>query len=875
MRIRFYILFLISFGFVINANAQKLSAANSTPPAVQLLDAFGSAARQYNVPEELLKAVAYEETRFQNIVEDPANREPGDQPPVYGIMGLRNDSWFGHSLLEGAKLIGADPDQVALNATLNIKAAAALLNSIADSLKIDRSNLNNWRPVLEEYSGIPQPEIRPFMTFDVFKVLHDGTDLKEIKITQHAEINMMQFSAFVNPQNKEKNVKSTQSIESEDYPPAVWDPSPNYYSTGSFQQLFLVVHDTEGPFAGSLSWLKNPAAKASSHYIIRSSDGYIVQMVREKYAAWHVACWNRVMLGVEHEGYVSNPSYFTEAMYESSAALFRHFVQKYNVPVDRNRIIGHYQHTFPSWVNWVNNTWNPAHPTASFDPTCNTHTDPGAGWNWDHFFNLIQQGATHPSVTGYAPTNPSDSVWATGSIKFSFSQAMAQQAAESAFSISPSVDGNFTWEDNGKTMIFTPSTAFSYTTKYTASIDTNALSILNSSLDSAYTFSFNSKANIPLEISSSYPAQGEAEISPSVQVIVYFNIPLLTSSLGGQISFQDSTGKTVAIKNATYKEYNGQGVLSFMPTNDLDFNAKYTLLLRTGLKSLNASSFENDMKLTFTTKTADDFTPGKIVDDFESMGNWKEPSYSGSTVGVDTSVTKFDIIYGTKVDGLHSGRITYKFTDPGSGLCREYDADKPDLGSDRSNSFGMWVFGDASSNFLEYWFYINSDQNVEVRADTLNWTGWKFVQVPMSGIGTTGDIIFHSVVIAHNPGAADSGAVYIDGAQNSDPNVTGINEGNQYADVPSAYRLGQNYPNPFNPSTTIEYNIPSQGFVSLKVYDMLGREVATLVNGVRSAGTHYVMFNTNDVNGSLTSGIYFYTIKAGDFMQTKKFVLMK
>jgi hypothetical protein len=88
------------------------------------------------------------------------------------------------------------------------------------------------------------------------------------------------------------------------------------------------------------------------------------------------------------------------------------------------------------------------------------------------------------------------------------------------------------------------------------------------------------------------------------------------------------------------------------------------------------------------------------------------------------------------------------------------------------------------------------------------------------------------------------------------------------------FSLLQNYPNPFNPSTMITYNVPGVGtqyIVSLKVFDLLGREVATLVNEYKSAGTYTVMFNANHIS----SGVYFYQIQAGNFLQTKKMLLMK
>ena len=91
------------------------------------------------------------------------------------------------------------------------------------------------------------------------------------------------------------------------------------------------------------------------------------------------------------------------------------------------------------------------------------------------------------------------------------------------------------------------------------------------------------------------------------------------------------------------------------------------------------------------------------------------------------------------------------------------------------------------------------------------------------------------------------------------------------ADAPSSFSLNQNYPNPFNPTTTISFSIPTSEFVTLKVFDVLGNEVATLVNEEKSNGIYKVDFNASN----LSSGIYFYTLKAGRFLETKKLILMK
>jgi hypothetical protein len=85
------------------------------------------------------------------------------------------------------------------------------------------------------------------------------------------------------------------------------------------------------------------------------------------------------------------------------------------------------------------------------------------------------------------------------------------------------------------------------------------------------------------------------------------------------------------------------------------------------------------------------------------------------------------------------------------------------------------------------------------------------------------------------------------------------------------YELSQNYPNPFNPATTIRYSIPVSSQISLKVYDVLGNEAASLINENKEPGSYKVEF---DASG-LSSGIYFYKLEAGDFRQIKKSVLLK
>jgi hypothetical protein len=89
--------------------------------------------------------------------------------------------------------------------------------------------------------------------------------------------------------------------------------------------------------------------------------------------------------------------------------------------------------------------------------------------------------------------------------------------------------------------------------------------------------------------------------------------------------------------------------------------------------------------------------------------------------------------------------------------------------------------------------------------------------------------------------------------------------------MPQDYQLAQNYPNPFNPSTTIEYSLPEQADVSIKIYDALGNELEVLFSGNKSAGTHRLNWNASDY----ASGIYFYRMNTSTFTQVRKMLLLK
>jgi hypothetical protein len=131
---------------------------------------------------------------------------------------------------------------------------------------------------------------------------------------------------------------------------------------------------------------------------------------------------------------------------------------------------------------------------------------------------------------------------------------------------------------------------------------------------------------------------------------------------------------------------------------------------------------------------------------------------------------------------------------------------------------------------------------------------------------------FDSVVVhydhARPSGCSDWGPIFAaDNMRVTALSVSVISED----DLPEMFTLSQNYPNPFNPSTVISYSLPVNSWVTLKVFDVLGREVATLVNGVEHLGYKSVNFNAND----LVSGVYYYRLQAGNYFETKKLIFLR
>jgi len=148
---------------------------------------------------------------------------------------------------------------------------------------------------------------------------------------------------------------------------------------------YIVIHDTEGGYGQTLDWFKESTnVGPSAHYVIRSSDGRVTQAVRPERIALHTGnfWYNMHSIGIEHEGYLAHGHrWYTEAQYQSSAKLVRNLAARFNIPLDRDHIIGHEE--IPGE--------NPGH-------TARQHFDPGPFWDWSYYFELLGAPLFTPSA---------------------------------------------------------------------------------------------------------------------------------------------------------------------------------------------------------------------------------------------------------------------------------------------------------------------------------------------------------------------------------------------------------------------------------------------------------------------------------------------
>jgi len=469
---------------------------------------------------------------------------------------------------------------------------------------------------------------------------------------------------------------------------------------------------------------------------------------------------------------------------------------------------------------------------------------------------------TQLEITSCSPAQLENDVIVDLPIVLGFNKSVDVNTFQNAITISPSTNGSFVWNAENTLLTFIPENDLLAKTNYQITIDASVKATDGTKLNSKFSLFFETERK-ELSLISTYPSNNVEEISTKPDIILSFDESILSSTLPNNVFFQDSNGDNVSIYVDQSQYINGK--IKFAPTIMLNENSFYKIILSENIGDTKGLTFNKNVEIAFTTES-NKYISGNVFDDFEENTGWSNPYETVGSIGLDYISTRFIISNAKRKTGNYSGKLEYKFRGV-DALCRTTNSDIPKISSQQN--FGMWVFGDNSKNILEYWFSDNNATIEKVIVDTLNWTGWKLKSITLSDFTNSDSLQFSSLAIRQTKNGGTSGIIYVDDIQ-TDILLPVKNETNN---IPSEYSLSQNYPNPFNPSTTIRYTIPvvDATDVLLKIYDILGREVATLVNKKQSAGNYNVTFDANN----LTSGIYFYRLTSGSFVTTKKLMLLK
>ena len=515
-----------------------------------------------------------------------------------------------------------------------------------------------------------------------------------------------------------------------------------------------------------------------------------------------------------------------------------------------------------------------------------------------HDVDLVD--ARPPKILSSVPEPNAVDISVLDDIKIDFSRRMNTAAVAAAISFDPPVNFSTSWLNSNRNLTIKPDT-LEFETTYTLTIDSSATDLFAHLLDGngdgiagdhfVLIFTTEEADISPPQVAASYPAPGATEVENPLVINFEFDELIMESSISSNSIILEKAGGGGVAGTVKHYEVNEKSLLSFFPGDLLDPDTEYLAKIQPGLKDVFGNELQNELVYNFTTGG---FSYSiSSIDNFEGglLSNWLAPQQSGSTTGIistQTSMQNNSQTVNLLTGSTRSMRLNYAWdTNASSWLIREYLSGGPprEVLFNTSYLLQMYVFGDGSGNRIRFAIDDNvptggsNDHEVSLWV-TLDWVGWKLVTWDLandpvgSWIGNgvlNGTLRFDSIQLTYVPGAATSGTVYIDDLRLAVQVPVGIDEDETVSVLPEKYALYQNYPNPFNPSTTIAFDLPESGAVKLTVYDVLGREVKTLLNGRRSAGRYEVRFDASD----LASGVYLYRLEAGRHFLTRRMLLVK
>lgn len=526
------------------------------------------------------------------------------------------------------------------------------------------------------------------------------------------------------------------------------------------------------------------------------------------------------------------------------------------------------------------------------------------------FADRTLESTGFPVVLSTSPANNDTAVFPTLPVTISFSARMDTASVRAAFSIAPAVAGSLGWDPFSTVMRFTPASHFPFLTDFTVKVDTNAHSQAGSPIDGTgigvpgnpFLLHFRTKLVRvdPPKIISRYPDSAATVATSYHTVNITFDEPLDPATVLFTNFGIGKNGGPVLSKTLQYYEASGKGGVNLFVSPPLEPGASYTVRV-SGVKDRLGNMIPNSSPILWSFSIQPSSRVTSTIDSLDTPPvQWKQPMAARYTTGVDTATFAFvtaPVFPGLLSDpGAAALSFTWDTLSSASLLRVPLDTTAPQKSiqwAKLGTVVEAYVFNDGGNAQFRFAVEDSVDiypegrpQNHKVsRWYPLTWVGWRLVEWDLANdsVGTWlgsaslgGQMRFDSFQLRYLPGtSAPSGTVVFDQLQLAKAVIVSV--GPPAGSPPGRYWLDQNFPNPFNPSTVFRFHLPDESRVSLRVFDLLGREVATLVDGVVSAGTHSVTWNAS----SLGSGVYFARLSAYDpgggmrFVKTTKLELLK
>jgi N-acetylmuramoyl-L-alanine amidase len=526
------------------------------------------------------------------------------------------------------------------------------------------------------------------------------------------------------------------------------------------------------------------------------------------------------------------------------------------------------------------------------------------------FVDRTLESTGFPVVVSNSPANNDTSVNPTFPVKIGFSTRMDTAAVRAAFSITPSMTGSLSWDPNNTVLTFSPVSHLPFLVSFTVKVDTNARSQAGQPLDGTgagmpgnpFVLHFRTKLIRvdPPRIIVRFPDSAMTVATPYHSVNITFDEPLDPATVLPSNFAVGRIGGGILSRTLQYYEASGKGGVNLFATSPLEPGASYIVRV-SGVKDMTGNMIPNTTPVTWSFSVGPSSRVTATVDSFDTPPvQWKQPTADRYTTGVDTA--SFSFVSSPAYPGIQTnpGAASLSFrwdTTAGAWLLR---VPLDTLAPQRSLQWQKvgtvleaYVFADGGGSQFRFGVEDSVDvypggrlQNHKVsRWYPLNWVGWKLLEWDLANdsvgvwLGSPslgGQMRFDGFQLRYIPGiSARSGTVVIDQLQIAKAVIVSARP--TAGALPGRYALDQNFPNPFNPSTVIGYHLPVDARVTLKVFDLLGREIATLVDGQVQAGSHSVTWNA----GSFGSGVYFARLCASDpgggirYLKTTKLEFLK